>query len=151
MNPPCDKVTFLSLETLEILFEKIFVNKKCSFIVGQHFGNIFLLRQQIATKNIKCEKIGGCCFLSQQHKKLNLNTLIHSQKTCKIFGACARANPSKFCSEISGDAHLSLFPQNFKFLYINQFLSYRNASYMKKHLFLMKNSMKSNLSDLLKQ
>jgi len=56
------KVTFLSLETLEILFEKNFLYKKVFFFVGQHFGNIFLLRQQIATKNNKCEKIGVVAF-----------------------------------------------------------------------------------------
>ena len=48
--PPVTKVTFLDLETLETLFEKNFLNKKCPFNVVQHFGNIFLLRQQIATK-----------------------------------------------------------------------------------------------------
>ena len=55
--PPVTKVTFLDLETLETLFEKNFLNKKCLFSVGQHFSNIFLLRKQIATKNIKCEKL----------------------------------------------------------------------------------------------
>ena len=53
-----------SLETLEILFEKISLNKKVSFIVGQHFDNIFLLRQQIETKNNKCKKIRDCWFWS---------------------------------------------------------------------------------------
>jgi len=51
----------LSLETLERLFEKNFLNKKCFLIVGQHFGNIFLLRQQIPTKNNKYGKNGALC------------------------------------------------------------------------------------------
>ena len=62
--PPVTKVTFLDLETLETLFEKTFLNKKCFFVAGKHFGNIFLLRQQIATKNNKCEKNDNCCFWS---------------------------------------------------------------------------------------
>ena len=62
ITPPVTRVTFLYLETLEILFEKNFLNKKCFFIVGQHFGNIFLLWQQIATKNNKCGKFGVVAF-----------------------------------------------------------------------------------------
>ena len=56
------KVTFLYLETSEILFEKNFLNKKIFFIVEQHFGNIFLLRQQIATKNNSVENLGFVAF-----------------------------------------------------------------------------------------
>ena len=55
--PPVTKVTFLDLETLETLFEKNFLNKKCLFSVGQHF---FVA----ATKNNKCEKNDNCCFWS---------------------------------------------------------------------------------------
>ena len=61
--PLVTKVTFLDLETLEILFEEHFLNKKFSYDVGQQFGNIYLLSQQIATKNNKCEKNWGLLLL----------------------------------------------------------------------------------------
>jgi len=48
----------LYLETLERLFEKNFLNKKFSIDVEQHFGNIFLLRQQIPTKTTNVGKLG---------------------------------------------------------------------------------------------
>ena len=49
------------------------------------------------------------------------------------------------CLEISVVCSFQLISQlniqNFNFLQINQFLSYRNTQYMKKHLFLMENKM----------
>jgi len=53
------------------------------------------------------------------------------RKHVKYLARAREVTLQKFCCEISGYAHLS-FPQNFKFLYSNKFLSYRNASYMKK-------------------
>ena len=112
--PPVTRVTFLYLETLETLFDKNFLNKKCLFNVGQHFGNIFLLWQQIATKNNKCEKIGVCCFWSQQQNFLQIFSLLSCWRAPDIFCACARANPSKFCLEILGVCSFELISSKFQ-------------------------------------
>ena len=60
--PPCDQGHFFEFRDIKKTFEKNFLNKKCLFIVGQHFGNIFLLRQQIATKKTTVKKLRFVAF-----------------------------------------------------------------------------------------
>ena len=60
----------------------------------------------------------------------------------------------KYGIEISADFKFLLIFQlispNFKYLQKDQFLSYRNASYIKRYSILTKKSMHANSSDLLK-
>ena len=89
-----------SVETLERLFEENFLNKKCSLIVGQHFGNIILLRQEIPTKNNKSKKLEVVAFGRSNKKIYRFFLYHHVGAHLKNFWRARAATHQKTCLNI---------------------------------------------------
>ena len=100
--PPVTKVTFLSSETLERVFEKNFLSKKCLFIVGQHFGNNFLLLQQKATKTTNVKKLGVVAFGRSNIKNEIWILQYILRKRVKYLARARALTPQNFAQKFRG-------------------------------------------------